>query len=126
MYTMTKTELWNRTQLAWESPNCIWELERKNGFVWKEDGMLYAVPGVAVMCAGLETFSEYRDIRAIQLDVEWSYLMFMEQAICFLFDGNLHGFNHCVTSAHEPKLVFKKPYFFRFKGIETIKQVLTM
>jgi hypothetical protein len=120
---MTKMELANRILLAWECPNCIWEFDRRNGYVWKEEGMTFAVPGVAVMCVGLDDVSENRSIRAIQAGLEWSYTLHMEQAISFLFQGNTYGYNECVLHAGERGLLV--PYkFFTFKNIEQIWEIL--
>ena len=120
---MTKTEFRNRIKLAWETPNCIIEFERKAGYVWKEEGMTFATPGVAVMCVGLDNISENRAMRAFDLRVEWSYLMHMEQAINLLFTGNTYGYNDCVERAGESALKVK-PMFFRWKDIDDILNVL--
>ena len=120
---MTKRELYERIKLAWDCPNCIWELDRKGGYCWEEEGEIYATPGVAVMACGLDSVSTERSIRAWELHLEWSYLMHMEQAINFLFAGNTHGFNNCVTSAGELALCVK-PLFFKFNSIEQLWTIL--
>jgi hypothetical protein len=125
---MTRLELWNKIQLAWEHPNCIWELDRRNGYAWYEDNVLYATPGVAIMLAGYdgiditERFTD-RAERAKELGLEWSYLMHMEQALNFLFVGNTFRYNECVRNANEPGLQVQYD-IFTFKNLEQIKSLL--
>jgi len=125
---MTRLELWNRILLAWENPNCIWELSRRNGFAWWENDVLHATPGVAVMLAGYdgvditERFTD-RAERAKELGLEWHYLMHIEMAINFLFEGNTFKYNNVVKLAGEPGL--QVPYdIFTFKNLEQIKSLL--
>lgn len=96
---MTNEELWERIKLAWECPNVIWELDRKNGFCWFEDGEFYATPGVAVAMIDYdgrpdERFVD-RSVRAEALGMEWHYLMHFEMAINQLFWG--YGIEYNLT-----------------------------
>jgi hypothetical protein len=75
------------------------------------------------MSSTLQDISTDRGIRAWQLHTEWSYLLHMEQAINFLFQGNTYGYNDCVFRAGEQHLQVKA-MFFKFNDISNVLNLL--
>ncbi len=114
--------------MAWECPNVVWELTRRNGFCWWEDDMLYATPGVAVALINYdgEITSDFVDrrVRAEALGMEWSELMHFEMAINHLFAGWGVHYNEVAHWIDLPKI--SKSYYSRItaENFDQLKQIL--
>lgn len=120
---MTHSELWERINLTMESPPCIIEFDRSNGFAWWEYELPYACIGVAVAMVGYDLDERFieRSFRAELLGWEWSYLMHFEMAINALFRGRILDYGR---TGYFPFVKYQYLPFLNENNYQLLKNVL--